>query len=105
MVDHEALDAMVRKQVKFLSTELSVVLGIVFVVLGVLAPQYPVPCTVTGLVLFMSLRNCRICDAGTYDQFTPWNYHGRSSLLFLLVKAVQAAIAYQRQNTASAAQI
>jgi hypothetical protein len=71
----------------------TVVLGVVFVVLGMMVYAYPVPATVLGLVLYIGA-------AAVFGFLSPATL--LQGLLFkiivvvALVKSVQAAIAYQR---------
>jgi hypothetical protein len=75
-------------------------LGFVFIVLGLLVRQYPVPATALGLVLYV----------GSYVIFAlldPQNiYRGiiiKIIIIVLLVKSLQAAIAYQKEQQAAQA--
>jgi len=78
-----------------------IVLGLVFIVLGVLVPSYPVPCTITGLVLYILgwiasvARDPRQAGAGLIVKII---------IIVALVKAVQAALAYNRESAATAAE-
>ncbi|MBA4062745.1 MAG: hypothetical protein C0501_03390 [Isosphaera sp.] len=71
--------------------------SVVFVVLGVAVPAAPVACTVTGLVLFLGLN-------ALFVVADPLNLLRGIILkvifLVCLVKAVQAAIAYERERGA-----
>ncbi len=70
-------------------------LGAVFVVLGILVKSYPLVCTVTGLVLYV---------AATLLGFVLGGLAAGAGLIIkiiiivALVKAVQAAIAYERME-------
>ena len=73
----------------------AVFVGIVFVVLGVLVKSYPVVTTVTGLVLYVGA-------AAVFGLIDPSTL-ARGAILKVviiafLVKAIQAAVAYQREN-------
>ncbi len=68
--------------------------GVVFIILGIAVPKAPVACTVTGLVLFVALN----AVAAIAD---PINLVRGIILkvifLVCLVKAIQAAVAYERE--------
>lgn len=72
--------------------------SIVFIILGILVPKAPVACTVTGLVLFIALN----AVAALAD---PVNLVRGIILkvifLICLIKAVQAAQAYEREAKAA----
>ncbi|WP_439621204.1 hypothetical protein [Gemmata sp.] len=74
--------------------------GVVFIGLGVAVKKAPVPCTVAGLVMFLGLNAL----AALAD---PMNL-ARGLILKIiffvgLIKAVQAAVAYERDRKAEAA--
>lgn len=89
----------VRKQVKFMYGA-GAVLGAIFIVLGVMVMSYPVPCTVSGLVLYIGA-------AAGFAMISPESLLQGIIIKILivvgLVKSVQAAIAYQRQEREGAA--
>jgi hypothetical protein len=70
-------------------------LGAVFVVLGLLVKTYPVPTTITGLVLYLgatavfALLNPASIGAGIIIKII---------VIVCLVKAIQSALAYQREE-------
>jgi hypothetical protein len=72
--------------------------SVVFIILGILVPKAPVACTVTGLVLFIALN----AVAALAD---PVNLVRGIILkvifLICLIKAVQAAQAYEREAKAA----
>jgi hypothetical protein len=76
------------------------VLGIVFIVLGILVKQYPVPATALGLVLYV----------GSFVVFALLDPQNISAGIIIkiiiivgLVKSLQAAIAYQKEQRAAQA--
>jgi hypothetical protein len=72
-----------------------VALGIVFIVLGVLVKTYPVPMTVTSLILYVGAG----LVFGMIDPTTLYKGLIIKILIIVgLVKSVQAAIAYQRED-------
>jgi hypothetical protein len=70
-------------------------LGVLFVVLGFLVKKYPVPATITGLVLYVgatavfALINPTSIVAGIIIKII---------IIVCLVKAIQSALAYQREE-------
>jgi hypothetical protein len=78
----------------------SMALGVVFIVLGALVPRYPLGTTVIGLVLFIGVK-------AVYAVFNPANLLAgwlvNVIVLVGLVKAIQSAIAYQREEQAARA--
>lgn len=75
-------------------------LGVVFIVLGLLVRSYPVFCTVTGLVLYI----VSWLVSGLLD---PKNFVAgiiiKIIIVVALAKAVQAALAYQKDAAAAGA--
>jgi len=73
-------------------------LGVVFVGLGVAVYKAPVPCTVTGLVLYLA-------GNAAFAALDPMNllrgFIIKIIIIVLMVKAVQAAAAYQREVRAA----
>jgi hypothetical protein len=75
-------------------------LGAVFIVLGLAVKQYPVPATALGLILYIGAA----VIFGLMDPTTL--YQGiiiKVIFVVALVKALQAAIAYQKESQAAAA--
>ncbi len=72
-------------------------LGVVFIVLGIAVYAAPVPCTVTGLVLY-------VAGIAVFAVIDPTNLVRGLIVKILiivgLVKAVQAAVAYERERKA-----
>jgi hypothetical protein len=87
--------------IRYGTTAAFVLLGAIFVVLGMFVRQHPVPCTVTGLVLFV----LGWLISGVLD---PMNLLAgiifKIIIIVALAKAVQAAIAYQREQAQSEAE-
>jgi hypothetical protein len=75
----------------------TVVLGLVFVACGILVKKYPVPTTVTSLVLYVGA-------VAVFAMMDPDNLKQGVFIKILIVlglfKAVQAAIAYQKEMRA-----
>ena len=73
----------------------SIALGVVFIVLGLLVKQFPVPTTVLGLILYIG------ANAG-YAFLNPASLMGgiiiKVIIVVGLIRAVQAAIAYQKET-------
>jgi hypothetical protein len=91
--------------IAYVSTGAFAVLGIVFIVLGIMVYSYPVPCTITGLVLYIlgfvaSLAAAAISGAPMETQVTGIII--KIIIVVALFKAVQAAIAYQRDAEVAA---
>jgi hypothetical protein len=76
-----------------------VALGVIFVVLGMLVPSYPVPCTVAGLVLFVLGWLVSFMNPAMLN---PIAILVKIVIIVFLAKAVQAALAYERERTQSA---
>lgn len=74
-------------------------IGVIYVILGVSVPKYPVPITITALVLFLG------CWA-VFGMLDPANFVSAWLFKILivagLVKAVQAAIAFEKEKRAQA---
>jgi hypothetical protein len=69
------------------------VLGVIFVACGLLVTRYPVPATVTGLVLYLGGNAVFMyLDPSTMARGLPM----KVIIVIALFKAVQAAIAYQK---------
>ena len=77
-----------------------IVLGVIFIVMGLLVKQYPVPLTIAGLALYVG-------SALVFAALDPMTLlQGIIIKIFIvigLVKAVQAALAYERERKASEA--
>jgi hypothetical protein len=72
-------------------------LGVIFIILGVMVKSYPVPMTITGLVLYV-LANAifGLLDPAMLLQGVII----KIIVVVALIKAVQAALAYQREMSA-----
>ena len=70
-------------------------MGVVFIVLGVLVRKYPVPCTIAGLALFL-LGN--LIQFAIYPASLAANWIFKIIIVVLLVKAIQAALAAEREK-------
>ena len=77
-----------------------IALGVIFIVMGLLVKQYPVPLTIAGLALYVG-------SALVFAALDPMTLlQGIIIKIFIvigLVKAVQAALAYERERKASEA--
>jgi hypothetical protein len=73
-------------------------LGLVFIILGVMVYQFPVPCTLAGLILY-------ILSALIFAAINPMSLaQGAIIKIFIivgLVKSVKSAFAYQAEQAAS----
>jgi hypothetical protein len=71
-----------------------IVLGVVFVILGILVKTYPVPITITALVLYVvATLGFGMLEPQTLAQ----GIIVKVIIVVALIKAVQAALAYQRE--------
>jgi hypothetical protein len=71
-----------------------IALGLVFVVLGLLVKTYPVPITITALVLYVAAT---LAFGMLEPQTLAQGFIVKIIIVVALVKAVQAALAYQRE--------
>jgi hypothetical protein len=72
--------------------------GVVFIVLGIIVYRFPIPVTITGLVLYVGcIAVSLILDPSTVGK--GWII--KALITAGLFKAVQAAIAYEKENNAS----
>ena len=75
-------------------------LGVVFIVLGVMVNTYPVPCTMLGLVLYIGANAVSaLIDPTTIAQ----GIIIKGIIIVGLVKSLRAAQAYQQETNAAAA--
>jgi len=72
-----------------------IVLGVIFIVLGILVKKYPVPMTITGLVLYILST---LAFAALNPMSLAQGFIIKIIIIVALVKAVQAAMAYQRES-------
>jgi hypothetical protein len=79
----------------------TIVLGAVFVGLGLSVKKYPVPATVTGLVLYIGA-------AAIFALLNPMNLLSgiiiKIIIVAMMIKSIQAAVAYQREKDAAFAE-
>ncbi|WP_437192577.1 hypothetical protein [Planctomicrobium sp. SH527] len=68
--------------------------GVVFLILGVLIYRFPVPCTVLALILYLGGQAVTIADDPT---MLTRGFVMKVIIVFALVKAIQTAIAYQKE--------
>lgn len=73
--------------------------AVVFLVLGLLVPKYPVPATVIALILFITLH---AIDAMADPTSLLRGWLLKIIVVVILVKAVQAAIAYENERKSEA---
>lgn len=73
-------------------------IGITFVVLGTIVKKYPVPITITGLVLYIG---CNVIFALINPENLRAGWWIKILIIVGLAKAVQAAIAYEREERES----
>jgi hypothetical protein len=72
----------------------AIALGVVFIVLGLMVKSYPVPITILGLVLYIVYQvGLAVIDPANL----PRGIIFKIIIVVALVKAIQAAFAYQRE--------
>ncbi|MGA2798829.1 MAG: hypothetical protein ABSE63_14715 [Thermoguttaceae bacterium] len=80
----------------------AVALGVVFIILGCLVKKYPVSSTITGMVLYIGSNAL----FGYLDPETlARGLIIKIIIVFVLAKSIQAAIAYQREQTILAIEV
>jgi hypothetical protein len=80
----------------------AVALGVVFIILGCMVKKYPVPSTVIGMVLYIGSNAL----FGYLDPETlAKGLIIKIIIVFVLAKSIQAAIAYQREQTNRAIEV
>jgi len=89
----EAEDAL---RAGFLGTGVGLGLGVIFVILGLMVKQYPVPATLLGLVLYIGA-------AVIFGLMSPATLIGAAIIINIviiacLIKALQAGIAYEKER-------
>lgn len=80
--------------------------GASFVVLGLLTRKYPVPTTILGLVLYLAGTAyffVSLAQAGAEGNRFMGGLWLRVVIVVLLIKAIQSALAYQREERAARA--
>ena len=76
-------------------------LGALFIVLGLMVKSYPVPITILSLVLYVAAT---LAFAALDPQTIVQGFIFKIIIVVALVKAIQAALAYQRDLSESAYQ-
>lgn len=78
-------------------TSLAVIFGagLAFLILGLLVPKFPIPCTVLALILFITLH---AIDAIANPASLLQGIILKVIVIVVLVKAIQAAVAYERER-------
>ncbi len=80
----------------YLASGVVIGLGVVFVILGLIVNQYPVPATLLGLVLYIgAVVILALLDPITIAQGIIW----KIIIIACLLKALQTAIAYEKEKT------
>ena len=99
-IDHAKVNEFKAEQVRTakLVAGGTVVLGVVFIALGVLVNRFPVPATVTGLVLYIGAN---VIFALLYPDSVRGGWWLKIIIVIVLVKSLQAAIAYQKEQQAA----
>jgi hypothetical protein len=75
-------------------------IGIVFIVLGVLTKRYPVPATITALVIYTALLAMNVLNV-VNDPKQVASLFIPIVIEIALIRAVRAALAYQRELNAA----
>jgi predicted Zn finger-like uncharacterized protein len=74
-------------------------MGVVFIVLGILVKRYPVPCTVGGMVIYLlGVVGNMVLEPRSLVQGVIF----KVIIIGCLIKAIQAAIAYERERRSAA---
>jgi hypothetical protein len=97
LIDHDKFEALVRAGQVSLAA--FVLLGIIFLLLGMTVRMYPVPITITAFVLYVA-ANVVVAIADPSVLITGLIF--KIIVVAALVKAIQAALAYQREKSAAA---
>lgn len=96
LIDHNKLEAVIRAgQV---SIGAFVVLGVVYLLLGLMVRAYPVPITITAFVIYVAVN---VIVAVADPSVLATGFIFKIIVVAALVKAIQAALAYQRDKAAS----
>ncbi|HVU87884.1 MAG TPA: hypothetical protein VHD36_11225 [Pirellulales bacterium] len=96
LIDHDKLEALIRAGQVSLGA--FVVLGIIFLLLGLTVRTYPVPITITAFVLYVAAN---VIVAISDPSVLASGFIFKIIVVAALVKAIQAALAYQREEAAS----
>lgn len=93
VIDQKAVEAIVRSTQLYIGAR--IVLGIIFVLLGLIVARFPVPITVISLVLYLGANviSMVLMPSTIYQQIIF-----KIIVVVALVKAVQSAIAYDRYS-------
>ena len=98
IVDPQAVETAIRTTQLFAAA--SIALGVLFVVFGLIVQKFPVPITVTGLVLYIGA-------AVVFGLLDPTQLARgiivKIIIVAALAKAIQAALAYERESAATPA--
>ena len=86
---------------------IGLLLGGVFVILGLIVKQFPVPITIIGLVLYIgsfilfAVIYGLLGDAGSFTESLTTGIPVKIIIIISLAKAIQAALAYERERNAA----
>ena len=84
--------------ISYAVTGVVVFLGVLFVIFGLVVKRFPVPITVTALVLYVAAVGAfALADPTTLGQGIIF----KVIVVVSLAKAIQAEVAYQRENPAN----
>jgi uncharacterized membrane protein HdeD (DUF308 family) len=84
---------------------ISIALGIVYIILGVLVRAYPIPATVIGLILYLADTAITLVVIFQAKQEPkPFFYIVRAAIILAFIQAIQAAVAYQKERDAARAE-
>jgi hypothetical protein len=96
LIDHDKLEAVIRAgQV---SIGAFAVLGVIYLLLGLMVRAYPVPITITAFVIYVA-ANVIVAVADPSVLATGFIF--KIIVVAALVKAIQAALAYQRDQASA----
>ena len=96
LIDRQAVEAAVRAGQVMAGA--FVLLGIVFVVLGITVKSYPVPITITAFVLYVGAA---VVMALLDPESLARGFIIKIIVVIALSKSIQAAVAYQRESNAN----
>ncbi len=98
LIDRQAVEAAVRAGQVMAGA--FVLLGIVFVALGITVKSYPVPITITAFVLYVGAA---VVMALLDPESLARGFIIKIIVVIALLKSIQAAVAYQRELNATSA--